>query len=293
MIGGDSISNFNAFPPVYALTEDPRLKKKMPHFPNFPRKICNTPILMHNETILVIGSVYRIKQCLQLYKGAWKFHSSMNYEREYSSAVSTSSASFIFGGLESSNTYEYLPKYSNVWVMGKSKIPAEFVGYAGFAIATKTEDQILLFRSKRIIQFDAEEHVFKDFPSKLNISRSGLRCAYIPGTNKIIITGGFDTDRNSKTNSTEILDLDKGTITMGSPMNFHRACHGIGIVTIDDEDKLAVFGGKNKDNHDDSVEFYNVRTQTWELSKDIKLYEGGNSFGFLNVKYDCISKLLK
>ena len=294
IVGGVTKLSNSEFDLVHAVTGDPRIKRMMPIFPKFPKMTKNTMTLMHNGTILVIENFNRSKKCFQLYKGAWNHHSFSNKNRIFGSAVSTSSMSFIFGGLASSNTYEYLPKDSNVWILGKSKIPAEFVGYAGFAIATKTEDQILLIRSNRIIYFDVKEHVFKDFPLKLHISRSGHKCAYIPRTNKIIITGGFDTDRHSATNSTEILDLDKGTITMGSPMNFNRACHGIGIVTIEDEDKLAVFGGTTLEGDvHESVEFYNSKTKTWEPSKDIKLTGGSNEFGFINVKYDYISKLLK
>ena len=244
------------------------------------------------DCILVVDTQnFFSKEIFQLDKGAWKLHSFLNENRSYSSAVSTSSMAFVFGGCtsRSENTYEYLPKNSTIWKLGKAEIPSKF--FAGFAIATKAEDQILLIHGRRIVTFNVQDHTFKELPLKLKHIRMGHACAYIPGTNKIIIAGG------SKTDSTEILDLDEETITMGSSMNFMRAFHGIGIVTVDDEDKLAVFGGRNslydKTVYHDSVEFYNLKTKTWELSKDIKLPEGNRNFGFTNVKYDCISKLLK
>ena len=72
-----------------------------------------------------------------------------------------------------------------------------------------------------------------------------------------------------------------------SPMNVQRFGHGMGIVTINGQDRLAVFGGRNYDCLD-SIELYNIKTEKWELT-DIKLKEPKELFGYLTIK---LSKIL-
>ena len=55
-----------------------------------------------------------------------------------------------------------------------------------------------------------------------------------------MITGGY-----SYLDSTEVLDTEGGKVTMASPVNSKRAGHGIGVVTMNGKDRLAVFGGSN------------------------------------------------
>ena len=54
------------------------------------------------------------------------------------------------------------------------------------------------------------------------------RCAFIPNTNKIIITGGYD---NGYLDATEILDIEDRKVTTAGPMNTKRDLHGMGVVT--------------------------------------------------------------
>jgi hypothetical protein len=44
----------------------------------------------------------------------------LNVERAWHSAVTTQTATFVFGGDYSDKTYEYLPKDSTKWLMGKT-----------------------------------------------------------------------------------------------------------------------------------------------------------------------------
>ena len=65
----------------------------------------------------------------------------------------------------------------------------------------------------------------------------------------------------------------------------------MGVVTINGEERLAVFGGSDGRTWLDSVELYNSQTGKWETT-DIKLKEGKSNFGFLSVKLaDVISHL--
>ena len=138
---------------------------------------------------------------------------------------------------------------------------------------------------RRILSFNVESHTFQVLSFQLNVGRYEARCVFIPNTNKIMITGGYRKD------STEILDYEDGSVTMASPMNSIRSHHGMGVVTINDEERLAVFGGFDGITDLGSFELYNNQTGKWGTT-DIKLKEAKSMFGFLCVKLaDVISHL--
>ena len=66
------------------------------------------------------------------------------------------------------------------------------------------------------------------------------------------------------------------------------------VITIKDEDRLAVFGGAQT-GHDgidflDSVETLNPRTRKWEVS-DMKSKETKYDFGYISIPNDFITRL--
>ena len=78
---------------------------------------------------------------------------------------------------------------------------------------------------------------------------------------------------------------------MASPMNSKRSGHGIGVVSINGKEILAVFGGFDGKKLVDSVELYNTHTEKWETS-DFKLSKAKECFSFLDVKLgDILSNL--
>ena len=258
--------------------------------PNLPHKTGGLSMVAHNGTILLCGGKNNEKKCLQWNRGTWKAHSSLNVERFLHSAVTTQESTFLFGGWHSRTTYEYLSKDSTEWLMGKTEIPGGFQN--GCAIAVKSGQEIWLIggygTEKRILSFNVKNHTFQVVPFQLSVERWGLRCVFVPNTNKVMITGGYNDDF---LDSTEILDTDDGKVTMGSPMNSKRYGHGMGVVTINGENKLAVFGGWDGRNYLDSVELYNTQTEKWENS-DFKLSGVKFGFSFLTVKLgDILSNL--
>ena len=87
--------------------------------------------------------------------------------------------------------------------------------------------------------------------------------------------------------STEILDPEDGSVTMASPLKSKRFYHGMGVVTINGENRVTVFGGSDGWNKLDSVELYNTQTEKWETS-DFKLSGAKSGFSFLTVKLEDI-----
>ena len=261
-----------------------------------PQEISFPSMVLHNGTVLLCGGNLNFRKCLQLDHGIWKEHSTLNKFRVCHSAVTTQSATFIFGGNHSKTTYEYLPKDYTTWLKGKNEIPGGFLD--GCATAVKSEQEIWLIggleTGKRILSFNTNDHTFHVLSTQLNVGRYGLRCAYIPNTSKVMITGGnaHSGVLNSFVDSTEILDTVDGSITMASPMNLKRCFHAMGVITINGEDKLTVFGGSDGRNVLDSTEVYNTQTENWETS-DIKLNEPKECFGFLTVKLEDVISNLK
>ena len=249
---------------------------------------------MHNGSILMCRG--DTKKCLQLNSdGIWKEHSTLNKERYWLPVVATPTATFAFGGgtrLTSSKTYEYLPKNSTTWHMGKNEIPGR--PFSGSAIADKSGKEIWLIggygNANRILKFNVNDHTFREMGTQLNVERYGLKCCFIPNTNKIMITGGYYSNGSDlvRIDSTEIYNTEDESITMASPMNFARCHHGMGVITINGEDKLVVIGGSGSDG---SVEQYNIETKKWEIS-NIRLNGGRRSFlQMLQIKLaDIISK---
>ena len=183
----------SGFSPVEVLCEDLGSKK----LPNLPKKISNSTISLHDGTILICGGRNNLQKCLQIRHGNWVEHSTLNKLRLGHSAVATPSATFLFGGHGSTETYEYLPKDSKTWQNGKTNIPEGFAD--GCAIALKSNQDILLIggsggitvSNDRILSFDVKDHTFFELPFVLNVGRFGHTCVYIPNTNKIMIAGGY------------------------------------------------------------------------------------------------------
>ena len=104
-----------------------------------------------------------------------------------------------------------------------------------------------------------------------------------------MITGGFGY-AGDHLSSTEIIDIDKVTISMASPMNSGRFNHGIGFVTINDQERLVVFGGEEySDKPNYNIDIYNTRTGKWETSFS-KLNKPRTEFDFLTVKFGQIQQ---
>ena len=272
------------------LTRDLRIKQ----LPNLPDRNHGSSMVAHNGTILLCGGIGNDQKCLQLHHVTWKEHSILTKKRFYHSVVTTQTATFLFGGNYSETTYEYLPKDSTKWLMGKTEIPGGF--RSGCAIAVKSGQEIWLIggigNEKRILSFNVESHTFQVLPFQLSVGRWFHRCAFIPNTNKIMINGGnYYARGNNVLDSAEVLDIEGGSVTMASPMNSKRSGHGMGVFTINGKDRLAVYGGFDGRTLLDSVELFNILTGKWEFS-DFKLSEPKSHFSFLTVKLgNILSKL--
>ena len=224
-------------------------------------------------------------KCYKLVQGNWEIHSILNEDRDCSSIVGTKNATYVFGGegmRGSHNTFEYLPRGATKWIVGENEIPGKRF-LEGCAIATKNGEDILLIagneiHSKRILSFNTKTHVFKELSTKLILDMcTWNQCMFIPGTNKIMIVG-IEQEKCRKCrrtpgvrySNTLILDLNDWSMTIASPMNIKRDAPGIGIITIDDQDRLAAIGGTTRRDNETcyfmNIELFNSSTGKWEIS---------------------------
>ena len=276
--------------------------------PKLPKEITKDDIVthcsmfIHDGFLMVCGggtcaydSHYGKKEswkCFQFKNGIWNEHSNLIRKRAYSATVTTNKGTFIFGGTQSMKTYEYLPTGFKKWKQGKpNQLSSGFLN--GCAIEVKSKQEIWLIGGRRtpksggwrfyiddmILAFDINSHTSRELPFKLIQKREYHACAFIPGTSKILVTGGLSDFKRE--NSCEIIDTEDGTVTMASPMNHERSGHGMGIINVNSEERLAVFGGFRDVGY--SVELYNTETQKWELAENLKLNISRTKFGFVNV----------
>ena len=245
---------------------------KTRQLPDLKERSAASSMALHDGEILLIGGGFN-RECYKLLSRQ-NMHSFLTDNRIKSGTVTTEAATFLFGGMNMDHTigttYEYLPKGSTQWQKGKIPIPKGFL--EGCAIAIKSGQEILLIgghgTERRILSFN--DHSFKELSTKLmNDGRIGHDCAFIPGTKKVMITGGCDESLNVL-NSTEILDTEDGSITRGSPMIHKRFGHGIGVITINNQDQLVVFGGTDNVGFGFgrfvySIEVYNNSKKRWEF----------------------------
>ena len=289
--GGDASNSGDRYSSeIIAENDSDRMK-----LPNLPKgtQTSRPSILKHNNTILYCN----YKTCLQLKLGhltgtVWGHHSSLNKSRNYPSGVSTNNASFLFGAWSSgADSYEYMEFGSDVWKNGQTSLPTSF--YHTCVVAVSNE-QILLIGGytsqnsydNRTWSFNTLTHTFTQLSLELNTGRQYHACIRIPNTEKILVTGGHDGYGYSGSyylNSTEIIDLATQSVTYIGSMNYVRYEHGMGIMTIGNEDKVITFGGRNNSGYLlDSIEVYQEDTQTWELLGN-KLSTPKREFGYLSI----------
>jgi len=284
LIAGGHDNDFNKLASVEVISNDARNNIQLP---DLPKTISmSSSIVNHNGAILLCGGKNNLQTCLKMEENGWNHHSYLNKERRYASAVATNTATFIFGGDESGTTYEYLEQGSSSnWQLGNEEIPDGF--YGGCAIAISDEEIWLIGgidTYSRILSFNTRNHEFTEVNTiQLKEGRFRHACIQIPGTTKIMVSGGVDSSF-SVFDSAEIIDFDTKSVTNTGKMNFKRAYHGIGILTLDGEDQVVIFGGYDGNSYLDSVEVYDQETKKWTTLTDKKLSQARSDFGFLTIK---------
>ena len=89
-------------------------KKRLPEFPEF--NDARTLVTTNNGDILSYGGGSQL--CLVLKNGTWVEHSTMNIYRLGAVGITMPEGIYVFGGILSANTSEFLPNDATIWQEG-------------------------------------------------------------------------------------------------------------------------------------------------------------------------------
>ena len=270
---------------VEVISSNPFTRSHFP-IPNFPKQISGCFLFLQNGTLMLCGGKNgngsSNKTCFQLKNGSWhQYEALKNFGTCYSNEiVMTSKATIIFGN----NRFKYLPNGSKNWKIGKTEIPRFFVN--GCAVEIKSKGEIWLIggvggSSKGILSFNLDNHTFKELPMKLKIGRMCHKCIVtkIGNSEVILVTGGGEPYGYG--NSVEIINIETGSVTLSPSMNIKRVNHGIGTLSVNNQPRIAVFGGDNGNHVENTMEIFDPETLKWDLVEDFKMNESRHSFGCL------------
>ena len=113
----------NKLPEILTSNSSTKIKLQIPTLPEIQSEIQSCSMFKQDGNIMACITDPNNTWCLELYKGDWKIHSILKNQRDgQNSVVDTEFATFIFGGSdENHRTYEYLPKGSKTWKIGKKQ----------------------------------------------------------------------------------------------------------------------------------------------------------------------------
>ena len=249
------------------------------NIPSLPKGISGQPslILTNDNNILLCGGNDNEHECLQLKEKLWVHHSDLVESRRYATAITMAKGTFIFGGLDSPTTWEWLPSGSSTWVQGGNIPDPGFERGCGIQIF---KSEILLFGGKystqRILKFNVETKEWTEMDEKLQPGRDYHSC--ISFKNNIIVSGAYNGDHSLK--STQIFDKDNLTLSYSSDMKEARGAHGLVVAHHKNQPTVLSIGGYPLTN---SIEKWDPESKAWSLSDDLALSEAKESFGVVSV----------
>ena len=214
----------------------------------------------HHGDVTLLGANPNRRDCLKVKETEyWKKYNMFLVKRTNHASVSTKKGLYVFGGIENCQSYEYLPKDSTTWLMGKNEIPISFRN--GCAIYLHGNIYLIGNWSDQIIKFDVIQETFEVLTTKLTSKRMWTRCGIIPHSKKIIITGGHDFD--GPVDYCEIYDTESGSVTFTKPMKKKRYDHALVTMPLNGKDKIIVFGGRAFSENPQNIEVLDVEKLEW------------------------------
>ena len=258
---------------------------------------CSLPFLNYDSTghfmamtsdtndVLVCGgeqSREHSNMCFQLdlQNNKWIFHSNMTHSRNQAVVVSMDYGIYIFGGLGSDKTTEFLSKGSKTW-SGSTNIPGGVYSACGLRISDL--DIILIGggnNRKRMVILNTSTYQWHNFTKELDVGRSAHSCILLG--DKIMVIGGSDTHGHS-ISDTEIIPLDPSKPTSHASLNVPRKYFGVAVLQNGQDSRLLAFGGVDSSGFAvSSVEEWNESDQDWKHLQ-ITLSENKMNFGYLVI----------
>ena len=248
-------------------------------------------VINNSDELIVLGGLNFSptdisKNCLVYRNNEWIHHSTMLRGRIYSSSIVMPEGIYVFGGKGcvasgSHVSCEFLPNDKLHWSILETEIPkpglllASCVAISPFKIVFTGGVGLT---QRRIMTFDTKTMSW-EIDGKLIHGRWGHASFIFNG--RIIITGGKN-ERGERgyLNSTEILELKPRKLKEGGRLNDPRHGHGIGVVNINNAQKLVVFGGWSFNQVLlTSVEAWDDDRECWERT-DLHMPHGLSHFAY-------------
>jgi len=243
-------------------------------------------VINNSDELIVLGGLNFSpsdisKICLVYRNNEWIHHSTMLRGRIYSSSIVMPEGIYVFGGKGSHVSCEFLPNGKLHWSILETEIPkpgllmASCVAISPFKIVFTGGVGLT---QRRIMTFDTKTMSW-EIDGELIHGRWGHASFIFNG--RIIITGGKN-ERGERgyLTSTEILELKPRKLKEGGRLNDPRHGHGIGVVNINNAQKLVVFGGWSFNQVLlTSVEAWDDDRECWERT-DLQMPHGLSHFAY-------------
>ena len=148
---------------------------------------------------------------------------------------------FVFGGLDSPTTWEWLPNGSSQWEIGTNQIPSPGFGYG---CSVKISENVIALVGgsaslKRLLTFNVDTKEWKNYGNVLKQGRYHHAC--VTFNDQIVIAGGWSGSETLA--STEVIDLqDLSTSTFSGNLNQARSTHGLVVTPIGNIPTIVAFG---------------------------------------------------
>lgn len=190
----------------------------------------------------------------------------MHYRRCFTTTVTIGTDLYVLAGFDGVRRLTTVEKYCTVtrqWtIVGSLSVPRSdgsavvhngrlyiFGGYAGDAL-----------NSAEV--YDVKTDTWSDIADMHN-RRSGASAVSIPGSNKIIVMGGYN--GSTRVSSVELYDTETNTWEQGPSMSQERSNFATCIL----ENKLYVMGGYTGSTTLRDVEILNLKNNTWQFGRPI------------------------
>ena len=255
--------------------------------PSLPKAIWGVPslFLTSENNILLCGGTRNEYECLEMKVNNWIHHSDLIEKRGKATSVTMAKGTFIFGGVHSRNTWEWLPSGNSTWVQGGNIPDPGFSSGCGVPIST---NEILLIgggdltdfsQTDRILKFNVETNEWTEMDEKLYPPNHGHSCLLFK--NNIIVSGGGG---GPMSDLTLIMNKDSLTMRETSNMNEKRREHGLVVAHYNNQTTVLAIGGmSNGWKETASVEKWDPESEAWSLADDLTLSEAKYGFGALSV----------
>ena len=116
-------------------------EEKLPPLPE--ASYAHSMVITNNNELMTLGGGYGDeKQCYKLENGKWQKQNPLTQPRRYALAITMSDGIYIFGGIDSPQTSDFLPNGQSKWQAGPA-VPEPGIEY-GHGVTISSNELLLI-----------------------------------------------------------------------------------------------------------------------------------------------------